>query len=306
MTKNEFLSELENALEGRLSADDITEIIEDYRDIFESGISEGKSEELIYSEIGSPAKIARKILEDEPVGAEAKKNSLSGNEAGIEEQKLSSLSRRFGAFFTDTVLGAFLLTAILFLVFIPFSANETVTTTGGNEGYSVTMHQNEKGVSTKIEVRNSSGKRLFKGNNKEFEVFLKNNNIRYPEDFSSRTYITWSKGLSSSGLVIISSITYMIMFAFLGIGNIFNVFLLWKFNGYTIGKRLFKIRVVKQDGTALRFSDAVLRELVIKTIVNAITGGLLNIASFIWACVTDGHKTVHDVSSKTKVISVKG
>lgn len=311
MTKIEFLSELENAFEGKLNADDLREIIEDYRDIFDCGLSEGKSEEIIYQEIGSPAKIARKILDDMPANTARDKISFSGYEGIIKEKNFAPLSRRFAAFVVDNVVGSILLTVLLLLVFVPFSSSRIVTQTEGvyssdNRGYEVKLYQNEKGISTRMEVSNSEGKRLFKGNREEFADFLDKNNIRYPEDFKKRMYITELKDPMFTRFAVLSAISYIGIFIFFGIGNIFNVIILWKFNGYTLGKRLFKLKTVKVDGTKLKFSDAVIRELVIKIIGNIITGGLLNIGSFIWACITDGQKTVHDASAKTKVIELKG
>ncbi len=64
MNKKDFLNELENALDGKLPEADIREITSDYADIFDNGVAEGKTEEETAAGIGSPAKIARTILED--------------------------------------------------------------------------------------------------------------------------------------------------------------------------------------------------------------------------------------------------
>ena len=64
MNKREFLKELEIALTDRLPESDIQEITSDYGDIFDNGAGNGKSEEEVAAELGSPAKIARTILGD--------------------------------------------------------------------------------------------------------------------------------------------------------------------------------------------------------------------------------------------------
>jgi uncharacterized RDD family membrane protein YckC len=92
----------------------------------------------------------------------------------------------------------------------------------------------------------------------------------------------------------------------LGAGNLFNSLIIWKYNGYSIGKKLFKIKVEKIDGSKISFIDAVFRELVIKSVLSVISGGLISMGSFIWACFSDEQNTVHDRAVKTRVISVKG
>ena len=62
------------------------------------------------------------------------------------------------------------------------------------------------------------------------------------------------------------------------------------------------MRVVKLNESKISFLDAVLRELVIKCIANSILSGFLNLGSFIWGCVTDDHKTVHDLVAQTRVV----
>lgn len=311
MTKNEFLSELENALEGRLPVDEISGIIADYRDIFDSGISDGKSEETISLEIGSPAKIARRILDDEPLHTHERQYRFPINKKCINTQNLASLLRRFGAYVIDTLIGSILLAAVLLAAFLPFSTHEIVTQTEGayekgSQEYEAKLYEDVKGLTTKAEVWDSSGRRVFKGSKEDFVDFLDKNRIRYPEDFKARTYVMTVKTFPPGKTTLIILLPYMIFLTFLGVGNILNAIILWKFKGYTIGKRLFKINVEKADGTKLTLADALLRELVVKTLGNVVTGGLLNIGSFIWACVTNEQKTVHDLAAKTSVAAVKG
>jgi uncharacterized RDD family membrane protein YckC len=88
----------------------------------------------------------------------------------------------------------------------------------------------------------------------------------------------------------------------LGAFNLITTVILWATNGYTPGKWILKMRVVKISGEKISFLDAVLRELVIKCIANSLLSGFLNIGSFIWGCVTEDHKTVHDLLVKTRVV----
>lgn len=310
MTKKEFLAELENALEGKLPADEVKEIIADYKEIFDCGLSDGKKEEEISLEIASPAKIARKILDDEPLNTQGKRSKSSFNfnkEDYVNSQNIVPLLKRFGAYVIDTGIGALFLVAILFVLLLPFSTKEIVVQTQGahikyDHGYAAKLYEDEKGVRTRVEVRDSAEKRIFKGSQEDFVDFLDKNGIRYPEDFVMRTYVTTVKApLPRRTILLIFG-----LLLFTGAGNIFNAFIIWKFRGYTLGKKLFKVKVVKADGTELAFTDALLREVVVKSLGNTVTGGLMNLGSFVCACVTREQKAIHDLAAKTRVVEVKG
>jgi hypothetical protein len=106
---------------------DSGEILTDYTDIFEGGIYDGKSEESTASELGSPAKIARKILEDAPVYTKDNHSRLHPPKNYSDTRNLASLSTRFGAYVVDTIIGSIILFVILFAAYLPFSTKETVT-----------------------------------------------------------------------------------------------------------------------------------------------------------------------------------
>ncbi len=311
MTKKEFLAELENALEGKLPADEVKEIIADYKEIFDCGLSAGKREEEISQEIASPAKIARKILDDEPLNTQGKRSRSSFNfskEDYVNSQNIVPLLKRFGAYVIDTSAGALFLVAILFVLLLPFSTKEIVVGAEGayakydHGGYAAVLYEDEKGVRTRVEVRDAEEKRIFKGSQEEFVDFLDKNGTRYPEDFAMRTYVRTVKApLPGRTIMLIFG-----LLLFTGAGNVFNAFTIWKFKGYTLGKKLFKVRVEKADGTELAFTDAFLREVVVKSLGNTVTGGLMNLGSFVCACVTREQKAIHDLAAKTRVVEVKG
>jgi uncharacterized RDD family membrane protein YckC len=289
MNKKEFLDELENALYDKLSQSDVREIISDYGDVFENAAAEGKTEEETAAEIGSPARIARTILEDS--ADTGRSSSGTGQrEAGsfkqegreytdfqrninektsrifdkvmnpdknVQTEQLAPMSRRLGAYLIDGILlGGVSLGAILALS-IPF--------------YFI--------------VKPSSS------------VVIDN----MPVEMGStavKTGMIAANGITS-GLAIGN--LFIMIFLF-GAFNLITTVILWATNGYTPGKWFLKMRVVKINGEKISFLDAVLRELVIKSIANSILSGILNIGSFIWGCVTEDHKTVHDMVAQTRVI----
>lgn len=281
MNKIEFLRELENGLDGRLPESDMKEILSDYRDIFENGMANGKGEEDIAAEIGSPGRIARTILED------GLNEGNAGNRSGSESQreytdfqqninektskffdkivtpdsqvKISSLapmSRRLGAFVLDFILmGLFFV--LLFIIFlIPLGLMRT--------------------------------------------IFLDSGSFYGP---LQNLHYGLSHFVSSFGLFAFGNIG-MLLFTF-GTFNLFGAIILWATDGYTPGKWILKMKVVKLNGQKLTFVDALLREVVIKSIANSFLSGFLNVGSFIWAYATEDNKTVHDLVAQTRVITVE-
>ena len=63
MTKEQFMMELEQSLQGEVSAYELSDSLTYYRQYFEDEIRNGKSEEDVIQELGSPRLIARSIID---------------------------------------------------------------------------------------------------------------------------------------------------------------------------------------------------------------------------------------------------
>jgi uncharacterized RDD family membrane protein YckC len=292
MNKKEFLDELQNALNGKLSQSDVGEILSDYGDLFEGAAAEGKSEEETAAKIGSPARIARTILEDSADTDRASSESgRKGMDASKQEgreytdfqrninektssifdkimdpdknaqiEQLAPMPRRLGAYLIDSILlGGVLVGGILALL-VPITYNLMTKTSSSVIVNGIPADMG--GTAVKAELLGSNGGTL--------------------------------------GLAIGN---FFIMMFLLGASNLLTTVIIWATDGYTPGKWFLKMRVVKLNGAKLSFLDAVLRELVIKCIANSILSGILNIGSFIWGCVTEDHKTVHDMVAQTRVLA---
>lgn len=276
MNKKEFINELENALDGKLPPSDIREITSDYGDIFDNNVAAGKSEEEVANEVGSPAKIARTILED---GIDSGRRTVDGEreytnfqkninektskifdkviepDQKVEIEKLAPMSRRLGAYIIDSLLLGVVVIGGMMALFAPFL----------------------------FMVRSSSSS----------EIHYVTSNLGSMENQMI------NMGGPASGFAFVNIIIIFLLF---GAFNLFTTIILWATNGYTPGKWILKMRVVKLNESKISFLDAVLRELVIKCIANSILSGFLNLGSFIWGCVTDDHKTVHDLVAQTRVV----
>lgn len=77
MNRNDFLNTLDRSL-GNMSAMDKSDILYDYREHFSIGLSEGKTEEEICSELGDPKSIAKQYRVDYIV-KQADENKSAGN-----------------------------------------------------------------------------------------------------------------------------------------------------------------------------------------------------------------------------------
>ena len=72
-------------------------------------------------------------------------------------------------------------------------------------------------------------------------------------------------------------------------------------NGQTYGKQAANIRVVADDGQPVGFGTGAMREMVGKTLLGTVTGGLYSIVDSLWP-LWDGRKqAVHDKIGKTTV-----
>ena len=62
MTKEQFIMELEQCLQGEVSAYELSDSLTYYRQYFEDEIRNGKSEEQVVEELGSPRLMHRMIV----------------------------------------------------------------------------------------------------------------------------------------------------------------------------------------------------------------------------------------------------
>lgn len=110
MKKSEFLRELKYNLMGKVSDDELENIIMDYDEIFESGKAEGKTEEEISDMLGSPALVAKAIVDESPNTSEL--NDENG-------YPLAPLGKRIVAFIIDYVLSLIPLVLLCIIIGAP-------------------------------------------------------------------------------------------------------------------------------------------------------------------------------------------
>lgn len=77
-------------------------------------------------------------------------------------------------------------------------------------------------------------------------------------------------------------------------------------NGYTLGKRLFKQRVVSLHGNEkLTLKEVFVRSFLIKGFCTVASYGMLNIASIICAYIRPHSRSIHDIAAKTVTVQFR-
>ena len=74
--------------------------------------------------------------------------------------------------------------------------------------------------------------------------------------------------------------------------------------GQTFGKKVFKLKIVKEDGTKLDYRTLFYREGVGRIFINFASLGITNIVSIVIMLLRDDKKGLADVLAKTKVIDL--
>ena len=92
MTKEQFMMELEQSLQGEVSAYELSDSLTYYRQYFEDEIRNGNSAEAVIRELGSPRLIARSIID-----AQGNEGAASGNSGYEDSDYREGSYRNYGS-----------------------------------------------------------------------------------------------------------------------------------------------------------------------------------------------------------------
>lgn len=95
MTKEQFIMELEQCLQGEVSAYELSDSLTYYRQYFEDEMRNGKSEADVIKELGSPRLIARSIIDARGI------EENSSNSSDYEENSYGSSYSQRGSSYSD-------------------------------------------------------------------------------------------------------------------------------------------------------------------------------------------------------------
>ncbi|RDU37925.1 RDD family protein [Neobacillus piezotolerans] len=75
--------------------------------------------------------------------------------------------------------------------------------------------------------------------------------------------------------------------------------LVW--NGYVVGKRMMKIRIMRVDDEPLTFKNMILREVVGKFLLSSVTFGISGLVSLFMVIFREDKRAIHDFIGGTYV-----
>lgn len=268
MKQFEYLDELKENLEGKLPPDTIKDILSDYEGFFVSGSEDGKTDDEISTELGSPAFLAKSLLA-----------THEETQTAPLDKHISNPGRRLCAYFIDAVvavlpvfvitcvLGSAMLSYILLILYpTPLVGALSYLGYATFEGYTISQEHIDLNTSSHDTVSEAGAKNTSK-------------DIRRPTS-ASITFAVF--GLA------------FYMFYSLGAALIFR--------GQTVGKRLMHIKVRRSDTAPVTKGHIFNREFLGKILINSIP--VVPLISLFTILFTKEHKALHDMLADTIVVEV--
>jgi len=268
MKQHEYLRELKENLESRISPEEVEDILSDYESFFVSGKEDGKSDDEISEGLGSPAFLAKSLLDD-----------YANKEIKQPDKHISNSGHRLCAYVIDAIIsvlpilivtffiaGSFILSYMMFLtcpsplpgvsVYLGYSAYTVEPSPGVIKTY-VIREDNPAKIVDKIDSEYGARSRLFR-----------------------------------SLLVALSLVFYLL----------YSLVCSLLLKGQTIGKKLMHIQVRRSNTGPATRGTIFYREFLGKIILNSIP--IIPLISLFTILFTKEHKALHDMLADTIVVEV--
>ncbi len=323
MKQYEYLRELRENLEGHMTPEEIDDILSDYESFFISGKEEGKTEDEISEELGSPAYLAKTLIEEHRRSFGARKEENCGDdfsEAGENtdksrrsyvtdkeachgERQIAMPWRRMCAYLIDSVIavipisvvsiiaGALLLPYLLFISYLSPGLGTLIgmsyrvySTYNGYQEYTYSISDESVDFNSSTGTRDANGPVL--------------STYTYRIGPDGRQGDTWV--ITPAKARIISILT----FAGLGFYVFYSLICTLVLKGQTIGKKIMRIKVQGSNTENITKMVVFCREFLGKTLINSIP--LIALISFITILITPEHKALHDMLAGTVVTEAEG
>ncbi len=271
MKQHEFLRELKEYLESRISPEELEDILSDYESFFVSGREEGKSDDEISEELGSPAFLAKSLLEEHTSRGKIQRN-----------KHISNPGRRLCAYVIDAIISvlpvlviAFIMAKSFILPYIMFlSYPSPLPGASIYLSYPEYTDFTEKSVSGVIKtyVVTESGR---------MEMISENNPASGDKSRLPR-YILAILGLA---FYLLYSLVCSLLL-----------------KGQTIGKKLMSIKILKSNENPATGGTIFYREFLGKILMNSIP--IIPVISIFTILFTKEHKALHDMLADTIIVEV--
>lgn len=278
MKQSEYLGELRENLEGKLAPEIVKDILADYESFFLAGREEEKTDDDISAGLGSPAFLAKSLLEAQ--AATEKGPSVK------PDKHIAHPGRRLCAYLIDAAiallpvlvvtsfLGSAIMSFYMFIfypaplfgasVYLSYAAYGEYTTT--SEGYPVEVQVQPE---TNREIVREGG----------------SNPGNVQKDFPKPTAVKIAAALFALAFYLFYALLATLLF-----------------RGQTIGKKLLGLKVRRSDTGPVISGAILLRELLMKIVINSIP--LVPLISLVTILSSREHKTLHDMLADTIVVNV--
>jgi len=274
MKQSEYLRELKENLETRVTQEELKDILSDYESFFVSGKEDGRTDDEISNELGSPAFLAKSLLDEHTV-----------KETGQLDKRISNPGRRMCAYLIDAIIAvipALIMSIIIGTIALPYLV--FITYPSPVIGATVYMSYAAFTYTTISEVTNVTTSEV-KQNGESVDIVEKGLNQN-----------NMGSGKQPSTIISILAVLSLAFYIF------YSLVCTLIFRGQTVGKKLLHIKV-RRSNTEVASSGAIFcREFLGKTLINSIP--IIPIISLFTILFTKEHKALHDMLGDTIVSDV--
>lgn len=284
MKKAEYIRELKINLESQVSPTELVDILSDYESFFTAGREEGKSDDEISEELGSPAYLAKTLLDEH-------ERTDSNESKGETPKNIANPGRRLFAYFIDAFI-AVLPATILSLVFtanIVLPSMMLVMTPSPLAGSSVYLAYS---AYTELSVNSFEESTIEESNVEESNADV----------ISKYVYRVGTDEMRSTPTAPGGTLTTTFIISGLAFYLLYSTLCTILFKGQTLGKKIARIKV-KRSNTDIATSGAIFtREFLGKLLINSIP--IVPIISLLTILLTKDNKALHDMLADTIVTDV--
>jgi uncharacterized membrane protein len=275
--QSEYLRELKLNLESKIPPEELKDILSDYEGFFVTGREEGRRDDDISEELGSPALLARNLLE-EYAGKQSGKACGAGK---VLAYKPAVPGRRMAAWLLDAVIATLpvMLISLLVLksIFLPY--------------YMVLFYPSPAAATLLyLGVSSYGDLTLTSETNAEYTYVTRVD--KNGEHMQTYTSVNADGGLIRkwrAGLGVLALVFYLL----------YPLICTLLLKGQTIGKKIMGIRVRRTDCTPAGRESIFSRELLGKLLLNSIP--FVPLISLLTILLTKEHKALHDMVADTIV-----
>lgn len=286
MKKSEYLRELKENLKTKLSSEELNDILSDYDSFFHAGNEDGKTDDDISNELGSPAFLAKSLIE------EREENQI------VQDKRIALPGKRFCAYFIDAVIAitpALVLTVIILksialstILFLSYPS--PLLGVLSYAGYATFDTFTEESIQTETYTNNEQ---IFIDDDEQNlnidSIPIEKPNAVIGSEVDNNLVVVNRPSLIFRVVAIAGIVFYLL----------YSLVCTLLLKGQTIGKKLMNIKVKNSNLASVSNGSIFFREFLGKILINSIP--FVPIISIFTILFTSEHKALHDMLSDTIV-----